>query len=122
MVTDEETSSLKAFLALGFNLFSIAIVATNLFHKWAHAEKTNRLIYFLQKGRLLLTPHHHDLHHTEPFDSNYCITNGWLNPLLERMRFFRRVESTLRLIGIKPGAARYQSSAIRASELRSGDG
>jgi len=87
MIADEEVSALKAFFSLVLNLSLLAIVATNILHKWAHAEKTNWVISRLQRSRVFLSPAHHHLHHTKPFDSYYCITNGWLNPLLERIRF-----------------------------------
>jgi sterol desaturase/sphingolipid hydroxylase (fatty acid hydroxylase superfamily) len=102
LLTEDEVSITRAFLAFVTNLFTIAMVATNVLHKWAHAEKTNWLISRLQRLRVFLSPAHHHLHHTKPFDSNYCITNGWLNPLLERIRFFRSLEATLSAIGIKP--------------------
>ena len=95
LLSDEEVSITKAGLAFVVNLFTIAMVATNVLHKWAHAEKTNWLISRLQRSRVFLSPSHHHLHHTKPFDSNYCITNGWLNPLLERIKFFRRLDSVL---------------------------
>lgn len=115
MLTNEEVSITKALLFFAFNLFAIAIVATNVFHKWAHAETTNAFVSSLQRSRLLLNPAHHDLHHTKPFASNYCITNGWLNPLLEKVRFFRRVESALCTIGIKPNESSYVAVAIKPS-------
>ena len=41
------------------------------------------------------------MHHTEPFNMHYCITNGWLNPLLNKIKFFRRLEATLAFFGIR---------------------
>ena len=105
MVSDEEISGAQAFLALVFNLFSAAIVATNLFHKWAHAEKNNRLVLVLQRTRLLLSTDHHNGHHSGVFDSNYCITNGWLNGALDKIQFFRRTEIMLARIGVRSDAA-----------------
>jgi hypothetical protein len=95
LLTDEDVSITKAALSFVFNLFAMAMVATNVLHKWAHAEKTNRVISFLQRSRLFLSPAHHEVHHTKPFDSYYCITNGWLNPLMERIGFFRRLDWVL---------------------------
>jgi len=112
LLNDDEISITEASLAFVFNLFAMAMVATNLLHKWAHAEKTNWLISRMQRFRLLLSPAHHELHHTRPFDSNYCITNGWLNPLLERIRFFRSVETTLSVIGIKPNQSSYAAVSL----------
>jgi plasmanylethanolamine desaturase len=95
LLSDEDVSFTKAAFSFVFSLFAMAMVATNVLHKWAHAEKTNWVISRLQRSRVFLSPAHHHLHHTQPFDSNYCITNGWLNPLLERIRFFRRLDTVL---------------------------
>ena len=37
-----------------------------------------------------------DIYHASPYDTYYCITVGVWNPLLERTRFFERVERLLR--------------------------
>jgi plasmanylethanolamine desaturase len=112
LLSDEDVSITNAALSFVFSLFTMAMVATNVLHKWAHAEKTNWLISRLQRSRVFLSPAHHHLHHTKPFDSNYCITNGWLNPLLERIRFFRRMEAGLSAIGIKPNESSYAAVSL----------
>lgn len=94
-------SGLLAFSAVCLTLMAAATVATNQFHKWAHQESPSSLARWLQHKRLVLEPRHHKLHHTEPFNMNYCITNGWLNPLLNKLKFFRRLEATLGFFGIK---------------------
>lgn len=126
LLSDEDVSFTKAAFSFVFNLFAMAMVATNVLHKWAHAETTNWLISRLQRSRVFLSPAHHHLHHTKPFDSNYCITNGWLNPLLERIRFFRSLEATLSAIGIKPNESSYAAVSLSGNlapaktELREG--
>ena len=80
-------------------------VLTNLFHKWAHQQHPAAIVSWFQRARLVLEPGHHDLHHTDPFNKHYCITNGWLNPALNRIGFFRKIEAGLRLFGIEPTAA-----------------
>jgi TMEM189-like protein len=90
-----------AFIILCTTLMALATVATNLFHKWAHQESPSKGIRLLQRMRLVLDPEHHQLHHTRPFDRHYCITNGWLNPLLNRIGFFRKLEAILRALGLE---------------------
>lgn len=90
-----------AFAILCTTLMAAATVATNLFHKWAHQESPSKGVRLLQRMRLVLDPDHHELHHTRPFDKHYCITNGWLNPLLNKIGFFRKLEAMLRLVGLK---------------------
>ena len=94
-------SVLLAFSVVSFALMSVATVATNQFHKWAHQEKPSAFASWLQKKRLVLEPQHHKRHHTQPFDENYCITNGWLNPLLNKLKFFRRLETVIAFFGIE---------------------
>ena len=94
-------SGLLAFSVVSFALMAAATVATNQFHKWAHQESPSAFARWMQRRRLVLEPEHHKRHHTKPFDTNYCITNGWLNPLLNRLKFFRRLEATLAFFGIK---------------------
>jgi hypothetical protein len=94
-------SVLLAFSVISFALMSAATVATNQFHKWAHQESPSAFARWLQRKRLVLDPQHHKRHHTYPFNVNYCITNGWLNPLLNKLKFFRRLEATLSFFGIK---------------------
>ena len=45
---------------------------------------------------------YHDIHHTKPFDKYYCITTGWLNPLLYSIGFFPRTEALLRWVFRNP--------------------
>lgn len=94
-----------AFIVLNVALMCAATVATNQFHKWAHQEKPSGFARLLQRTRLVLEPSHHQRHHNEPFEMHYCITNGWLNPLLNKIKFFRRLEAGLRLVGIETAKA-----------------
>ena len=68
------------------------VLLTNQFHKWAHLPQPPPLQAFLQRWHLILPPAHHQLHHTRPFTSHYCITTGWLNWPLNWMRFFPVLE------------------------------
>lgn len=67
-------------------------VASNQFHKWAHAPRVPRVVARLQRAGLVLPPARHALHHVPPFDRHYCITVGWLSAPLERIGFFRGLE------------------------------
>ena len=79
------SATFMAFLAL-------FIVATNQFHKWAHADAPPAFAIPLQRWGLILSPRHHDIHHAAPHDKHYCITVGWMNPVLNGIRFFRAAE------------------------------
>lgn len=81
------------FFACSFMAFlALFVVATNQFHKWAHQPRPPRVARVLQATGLILTRHHHDIHHAAPHDRHYCITVGWLNPLLNVVGFFRGAE------------------------------
>jgi ubiquitin-conjugating enzyme E2 variant len=93
------TPPLISTFALGTTLaFGLAIFATNQFHKWAHMAETPRAAEILRKWSLILPAEHHDLHHATPFDRNYCITVGWWNPILQRVRFFEHMEAGVKMI------------------------
>lgn len=101
---------LLAFGILCITLMAAATVGTNVFHKWAHQEEPSAGVRWLQRMRLVLEPKHHQVHHTEPFEMHYCITNGWLNPLLNKIAFFRKLEAVLRFLGIETTNSRSSCS------------
>jgi len=68
------------------------VLLTNQFHKWAHLPRPSPLVAGLQRWHVILPPAHHQLHHTRPFTSHYCITTGWLNWPLGWARAFPLLE------------------------------
>lgn len=64
------------------------VVVTNQIHKWAHTAQVPRLVRWAQAHRLVLSPEHHRVHHTPPYDSHYCITSGLTNSFLTRIGFW----------------------------------
>ncbi|GAC1348487.1 MAG: hypothetical protein NVS2B9_19470 [Myxococcales bacterium] len=94
--------------ALGANLFIATftgslilwVLFTNQFHKWSHEDRPPRGVALLQKLNLVLPPAHHAVHHRAPYAKYYCITVGWLNEPLHRLRFFALLE---RIIGAVTG-------------------
>jgi ubiquitin-conjugating enzyme E2 variant len=82
------------------------VFLTNQFHKWAHEDRATGLIRALQRAGLILSPEHHAIHHASPQDKSYCITVGWMNPLLDKISFFRICEAIMtRLVpgSVRPG-------------------
>jgi ubiquitin-conjugating enzyme E2 variant len=100
-----ERGALGPTFALATVLFSmVAIMATNQFHKWAHTDDPPRFVRALQRLHLVLPADHHDVHHTAPFDTYFCITTGWLNWPLQKLRFYESVEWLVyRVAGIRAG-------------------
>ena len=58
--------------------FGVGALGTNLFHKWAHTEHVPRLVGWLQRRRLILSPGAHAVHHRS-YTGGFCVTSGWLN-------------------------------------------
>ncbi len=78
-------------------LFAILAANANEFHKWAHRTRKENgpVISFLQDIRILQTVKHHALHHTDPKNSHYCTVTNFINPLLDRLDFWNRLEAVL---------------------------
>ena len=83
---------LGVFVQVTLVVLCMAIFATNQFHKWSHLPRAPPLIAWLQRAHLILPPAHHDVHHVPPHDRYYCITTGWMNEPLRRVRFFAGLE------------------------------
>ena len=79
-----------------FLFLCLAASLANQFHKWAHMEAPPAFAGWLQARGVILSKEHHDIHHESPYDTYYCITVGFWNPLLDRTRFFERVERLIR--------------------------
>jgi ubiquitin-conjugating enzyme E2 variant len=81
----------------------LAILGTNQFHKWAHMDEPPICVRMLQRANLILPPDHHAVHHSAPYAKYYCITVGWLNEALFRLRFFQALENVItRATGMIP--------------------
>jgi hypothetical protein len=105
--TDAEQNAL---LRLWLFCFLLAVLATNQIHKWAHMARPPFIVRLLQRARLILPPQVHAIHHTPPHDCNYCITTGWLNYPVAKMRIVRARIAGLRGRSPKPhvmGAQRF---------------
>jgi ubiquitin-conjugating enzyme E2 variant len=85
--------------------FVVAVAATNAVHRAAHAAPSRGPWRALQRAGLALVPAAHARHHRRPHDRSYCITTGWWNPLLDRVRFWERAERALRYGHSLAGAA-----------------
>ncbi|OJT21957.1 hypothetical protein BO221_24750 [Archangium sp. Cb G35] len=95
-----------ASAALTFVLMlCLGVFGTNQFHKWSHMEHVAPLVSWLQARGIILGRGHHDVHHTAPHTSHYCITTGWLNRPLEAIGFFNGMESLITAVtGLQPRA------------------
>lgn len=100
-----------AALACWFGRWEVAagflwLSQANELHSWSH-QKCSRPIRILQEIGLLQSPRMHARHHRRPFDQAYCTCTDYLNPILEFVEFWPRLERVIRLLtGIRPRADR----------------
>jgi hypothetical protein len=93
-------------------LFVILSINANQIHKWAHRTRAENggIISALQDWRILQTPRHHGLHHSDPKNTFYCPITNFVNPLLERLEFWPRLEAVIERV---TGIAHREDTAVR---------
>jgi len=85
-------------------LFALLVANANQIHKWAHMNRTEvpRLVHWLQRAHLLQTPRHHGRHHAGTRTTHYCVITNFLNPLLEEVQLWSRLERAIeRISGVR---------------------
>lgn len=80
-------------------MLASGVLLTSIAHGWAHLADPPPIARKLQRWGLVIAPEVHALHHSSPHKTHYCITTGWLNPLLDHTRFFRRMERVMDAMG-----------------------
>ena len=85
-------------------LFSLGILMTSIAHGWAHQESPPLHARVLQNIGFVISKKRHARHHAPPHLTDYCITSGWLNPLLDGTKFFKHLERALDKVGIHRGS------------------
>jgi len=85
--------------------FAACVVLSQQFHAWAH-EKRRRLppgVEALQSAGVLVSRAQHAAHHSQPYNTNYCIVSGMWNGLLDRYKVFEALEMVVYFrTGIRP--------------------
>lgn len=75
----------------------------NQVHQWAHMMRPPLAVRLLQRSGVILSPARHAVHHSGPHTRAYCISTGWLNPLLDATEFWRGLERAVtRVTGAQP--------------------
>lgn len=115
--------------ALSWQLLLLVAIGVNApeIHKWNHLseEKRGFLEVLLHDARYLQSAMHHGRHHSGSKYLHYCVITNVVNPVLEIMNFWRRLEWLVeRLLGIQkrpePGSRR-ATNALKPSENRNGE-
>ena len=91
-----DTGLVGAFFEVVLLTHFLGIFATNQIHKWSHMDNPPLVVRGMMKVGLIMSVDHHNVHHTIPHDRYYCITTGWMNPILEKLDFFPRLERFIR--------------------------
>ncbi|WP_438481463.1 fatty acid desaturase CarF family protein [Oleiharenicola lentus] len=93
-------------------LFVAISVNANEVHKWSHRTRAENglIISKLQDWHILQTPRHHGLHHKDPKNTFYCPIFNFVNPVLERLQFWTRLEAEIEQI---TGVAHREDTAVR---------
>jgi ubiquitin-conjugating enzyme E2 variant len=89
----------SVFVDAWITTLACALTLTNQFHKWAHLPHVPRIVARLQALGLILGPAEHARHHRGNHSRAYCVTTGWLNPLLDGIHFFGASERVIEWIG-----------------------
>jgi len=96
-------SGLPFFLVSAAYSLTVMTFWTAPIHAWAHRAENPWWIRKLQQLHVILPPDHHDVHHQHPHMHHYCITSGWMNGILDKTGFFRRMETLISgLTGARP--------------------
>uniref|UniRef100_H2YGG5 Lipid desaturase domain-containing protein n=1 Tax=Ciona savignyi TaxID=51511 RepID=H2YGG5_CIOSA len=84
--------------------FMLFVCMTNQIHKWSHTYfGLPAWVTTLQNLKLILPKQHHRIHHVSPHETYFCITTGWLNWPLEKIRFWTALEHCITAVtGVEP--------------------
>lgn len=97
------------FYFVGISLFNltlfIVIAFNDVVHKYTHVLDFERpkLVATLQSLYIIQAHDEHHQHHISPHVVNYCPITPYLNFVLEKINFWRRLEDTVeKTFGLKP--------------------
>ena len=92
--------------------------AANQLHYWAHLDAPPGAVRWLQRRGAILSPARHARHHRAPWTRAYCISTGWLNPLLDAAGAWRALERAVtRITGASPRAVSRTAGPRRAGRM-----
>jgi ubiquitin-conjugating enzyme E2 variant len=89
------TAAGGVFAVVAMMSASLLAILTNQLHKWAHDPNPSTIVAWMQEKHLILPRDHHQVHHTFPHESHYCITTGWLNSAASRIGLWSTMERAI---------------------------
>lgn len=86
----------------------------NEIHAASHRTdaENGKIIAFLQRTGIFQGKESHDWHHAAPYDTNFCVMTEFLNPILNRIHFWSRIEKGIRIL--------FGIPILRGSDIRGG--
>lgn len=86
----------------------------NEIHAMSHRpdRKNSKVTLFLQKTGIFQSKKMHRWHHKAPYETNFCIMSDFVNPILNRIGFWRKLEWLILKI--------FKINVLRASSIRNG--
>lgn len=81
------------WITLGLLSWLLGSALTNSIHQISHMDDPPAVARWLQSKGIILSPEEHRRHHRGDHSVAYCITNGWMNPLLERFQVYERIQA-----------------------------
>ena len=107
-------SALLGWFSWQLALFVVISVNANHVHKLSHRTRQENCPFIakLQDWNILLTPHQHGLHHTDPKNTYYCPVTNLVNPILERINFWERAEAVIEKL---TGVTHRHDTAVRGN-------
>ncbi|MCJ8311906.1 MAG: carotenoid synthesis regulator CarF [Saccharospirillaceae bacterium] len=92
---------LNQYFILFSLIFIAAMVISQYTHSCAHKKKIPYIPNILQKIRFFVSPERHDVHH-QTLNRDFCILNGWSNPLVNMIFDYCEKKSWVDMSGLEP--------------------
>jgi ubiquitin-conjugating enzyme E2 variant len=79
------------FLTWQVVVFAVLAGFAQQAHRFSHSPRIllPRIVVLLQRAKILQDGRHHWGHHKPPHLTRYCALTPWLNPVLDRIQFWR---------------------------------
>ena len=76
---------------------------TNMMHRWSHQSprQNGPIITALMRLGLVQSQRHHVHHHSGQNDTHYCLLTDHVNPVVEYIQLWPRLERLLSMLGIE---------------------
>jgi len=98
-----DPAAAQPFLITFLSVLALFVSFTNQIHKWAHTYQPPWIVTKLQNCHIILESKNHNYHHFSPYDRDYCITTGWLNPVFQQFELWKKMEVAItKYTGAKP--------------------